>query len=158
MKKFGLIAIATIFCLAFSCEEENNNSQTNPEDMNVKDISNSDCKDFEIKCTRNEDCVNYYTVDEEYLRFERINAAFNCCFDSVIIDVKPGAGNTITITETENAGLCDCICLYDIESTIGPLDYGEYDILIAEQYNDTMAFSLDFKDDTGGQYCETRSG
>jgi len=157
MKIFGLIAVAVIFCLAFSCEEENNN-QANPVDLNVKDISDSGCKNFDIKCTSDEGCVNYYTVNEKYLKFERTNAAFNCCIDFVIIDSKLDSVNTITITEQENAGYCDCICLYDIEYTVGPLDYGQYDIIIIEQSFDTLNFSVDFKDNTHGQYCEPRSG
>jgi hypothetical protein len=157
MKKFVLIAFAVVFGLAFSCEEENNN-QTEPRDLNVKDITDSGCKEFDIKCTNNESCVDYSTENADYLKFKRTNAAFNCCIDYVIIESKLDSTGTITITERENAGYCDCICLYDIEYTMGPLDYGKYDIVIIEQSFDTLDFSLDFDYDTHGQYCEERSG
>jgi hypothetical protein len=157
MKKPVVIVIFVLVWLAFSCEIEKSEN-TRPVNPVVTGISYVGCKELDLKCTRNEDCVIYETVNDSSLKINRINAAFNCCFDYLLINIETADNSTIKITEKENAGLCNCICLYDIEYTVGPLNYGLYSIDIYEQSGDTISFNIDFNKDTSGEYCEERTG
>lgn len=156
MKTPGVIMMFVLVWIAFSCEIEIS-EDTKPVNPVVTGISHSECKEYDLKCTRNEDCVIFETVNDSCLKFNRINAAFNCCIDYLLISIETDNSNTIKITERENAGLCHCICLYDIEYTIGPLNYGLYSIDIYEQSGDTIFFNIDFNKDTQGEYCEERT-
>jgi hypothetical protein len=53
---------------------------------------------------------------------------------------------------------CDCICLYDLEYTIGPLEYGAYLLRVIEECADTMTVEFEFSATTQGSYCELRDG
>ncbi len=157
MEKSFIIFLFISLFITYSCEEKMSDN-INYGDPYVTGISNSGCKEPDLKCTRNEDCVIYETVNDSCLLFKRINVAFNCCFDSVIIGVDVDDNNTITITEVENAGNCKCNCIYDIEYIIGPLNYGLYNVIIDEQYADSISFTIDFNEDTQGEYCVERTG
>jgi hypothetical protein len=162
MKNSAVIVIIMSLCFAFSCEIEKS-EKTKPVNPGVMNISDSGCKNFDSKCTRNEDCVIYETINDSCLRFQRINVPFNCCIDSVLVSIEADNNNMIRITERENAGYCDCVCLYDIEYTIGPLNYGLYSIIIDEEYlffmhenSDTISFDINFNKQTQGEYCIER--
>ena len=89
----------------------------------------------------------------------RISNAFNCCIDNVKIHTSIDQEWVITVKETEICPQpCDCICLYDLEYTIGPLEYGTYLLQIVEEYADTMTVEFKFSGSTQGSYCELRDG
>ena len=50
------------------------------------------------------------------------------------------------------------LCLYDLDYTIGPLEYGAYTLLVIEEYADTMIVEFEFSASTRGSYCEIREG
>jgi hypothetical protein len=125
----------------------------------ISKIKHSDCKTLKSLQSAKQDCVEYQTISGNYLKIKRINTAFNCCIDGILVLVKENQNNEITISETEICTTpCSCNCLYDIEYTLGPLDYGTYTFHIIEEYADTMNFVIDFTSSTQGTYCEERTG
>ena len=146
----------TLFIIIItSCENEQGSNNGPAEISNIK---HSDCKSLNSLKSVKQDCVEYQTINGNYLRIKRINIAFNCCIDGVLVLVKDTQNKEIIIHETEIISTpCDCICLYDIEYTLGPLDYGIYSFQIVEQYADTMKFEVMFTSSTNGEYCEERN-
>jgi len=139
----------------FSCENEQETA-TGP--INVSNIKHSSCKTFKSLADKNQNCIEYQTVNDNYLKINRINVAFNCCIDGVDIKTTVDQERVITITEIEIHPACNCLCLYDIEYTIGPLEYGMYTLRIIEGYADTMTVVFRFSATTQGSYCEVRDG
>ncbi len=153
IKGFLFIFICIPFLI--SCENEQEPA-TGP--LNVSDIKHSNCKTFKSLVSAKQDCIEYQTVNDNYLKINRINVAFNCCIDDVDIKTTVDQKRAITITETDINPACNCLCLYDIEYTIGPLEYGMYILRIIEGYGDTMTVVFRFSATTQGSYCEVRDG
>jgi hypothetical protein len=99
------------------------------------------------------------------LRVSRVNAAFNCCPDSLFVEVALD-DSTITITEKEDltGGGCYCLCLFDLDYTIAGVPPGSYRIRVVEPYRDTnetnpaLQFSVDLAITPSGTFCVQRSG
>jgi len=160
--KRNLLFIPSLFiffvCIPFfiSCENELE-PDTGP--INVSGIKHTGCKTFKSLVSEKQDCVEYQTVDNNYLKINRINTAFNCCIDGVLVVVTDNQTNEITIKETEICtNPCYCNCLYDLEYTLGPMEYGTYSFHVIEEYADTMSFAIEFSATTQGSYCEVRDG
>jgi hypothetical protein len=154
---FILYLLVFFLCIPsfISCENEQE-SATGP--INVSDIKHSSCKTFKSLVSEKQDCIEYQTVNDNYLKINRINVAFNCCIDDVDIKTTVDQERVITITETEISPACNCLCLYDLEYTIGPLEYGMYTLRIIEGYADAMTVVFRFSATTQGSYCEVREG
>ena len=143
-----------IFVIA-ACENE---QEPIPGKLIVTDKKHTDCKSFKSFTSPKQDCVEYRTIDSNYLKINRVNVAFNCCIDDVNIKSSVDQNNIITILETEVCSSpCDCNCLYDLEYTIGPLEYKVYTLRIIEEYADTMVIEFEFSQSTEGEYCEERN-
>ncbi len=153
MKGFLFLFICIPFLI--SCENEQK-AVSGP--INVSGIKHTDCKTFKSLADKNQDCIEYQTVNDHYLRINRINVAFNCCIDGVDVKTTVDQEGVIIITETDVNPRCNCICLYDIEYTIGPLEYGIYTMRIIEGYGNTMTVKFEFSATTQGSYCEVRDG
>lgn len=73
-----------------------------------------------------------YDVDKRLLRIEHVNAALNCCPEySTSVTIS---GGRVKITETESAGMCHCLCLYDFAFEVTDLPVGVYGIKVEEEY------------------------
>ncbi|MBN2521786.1 MAG: hypothetical protein JXB24_00850 [Bacteroidales bacterium] len=127
-------------------------------------ISNTGCKSFESDNVKNNipgtvSCINYVldpTTGE--LLVKHVNAGFNCCPDSLycIISVD---GDTIVIEEFEKDGLCDCLCLFDLDIKLEGVIPKEYYMKVIEPYvedEEKLYFDLDLSDSLEGTYCVTR--
>jgi hypothetical protein len=107
----------------------------------------------------NEDCVDYHYNGDNVLLLTHLNAAFNCC---------PAIGAEITvrdhvimITEKETSGLCDCLCLFDLDYQIVNLPPGEYVIKVIEPYlgegDKPLEFVVNLSETPAGTYCVERN-
>ncbi len=56
------------------------------------------------------------------------NATYDCCPIDIAITLSVD-GNTLRLTEEYTDGGCDCICCFDVESTIAGLEPGEYHVI-----------------------------
>ncbi len=138
-----------------SCENEQE-PDTGP--LTVSGIKHTGCKTFKSLVSAKQDCIEYQTINDHYLKINRLNVVFNCCIDDVDIKTTVDQERVITITETDINPACNCLCLYDIEYIIGPLEYGTYLLRIIEEYADTMTVKFEFSATTQGSYCEARDG
>lgn len=79
------------------------------------------------------DCVQYLYSNTGILSLKHINAAFNCCPEEIITDISIN-NDTIRIAEDEKNGLCDCICLFDLQYELRNIEPGDYTIIFEEPY------------------------
>lgn len=106
------------------------------------------------------DCVQYTFDRSNTLSIVHRNAGFNCCPLAIDVDLAV-IGDTLRITETEQAALCDCDCLYDLEYQIHNLPPGVYVIDLPEMYmpngDDPLRFTADIYNIAVDTFCVTRS-
>lgn len=139
-----------------SCEDDTGKHSNPPAE--ISEIKHEGCKTEKSILNSKTDCFKYEVYNGNYLKINRVNVAFNCCIDLVLVQISEIRESTITITETESCSMpCYCNCLYDLEYVIGPLDYGTYTIQIVEQYADTMNIMIEFSAISAGEYCEERN-
>ncbi len=148
MKKSALFFLIGIFLFVASCgdEEENNNNIVtyNSECLYMKDGSTDDYSAINFQ---------YYTQDKR-LVFKHINTAFNCCPGELSATVLR-EGQLISISESEEEGLCSCLCLYNLEMELNNVAVGIYDITINEPYvhdDPTLRFQINLNDSLQGTY------
>lgn len=136
------LVLATVTCSLFlvTCNDDSpvRSKQSGP---TVRLISKTSCKSFDANslgaaasaCTQ--DCITFWTDSANTLHVKHINAAFNCCMESLTVTIQT-KGEVALITESDNmeSGGCRCICLYDAEYEISNLPAGVHKIEIAEPY------------------------
>jgi hypothetical protein len=106
----------------------------------------------------NQSCIVYNYTEDMVLHMQHVNAVFNCC---PVMDWNITiSGNVITVEEIEVEGLCDCICLFDVEFEISDLLPGNYQINFIEPYwhenYNKLEFSIDLSTSSSGTYCVDR--
>lgn len=109
------------------------------------------------------ECVEYLYDGIGTLQLTHTNALFNCCFDSLTADIDIG-DNIIDIVEHEHpfGGMCDCICLYDINYEILNLPPAVYTIRVSNVYmenygnGEIIEFTVDLTQSLSGIYCIER--
>ncbi len=106
------------------------------------------------------DCVECFYSGSNVLSLKHLNAAFNCCPGEIISDIVV-RNDSIIITEDETEGLCDCICLFDLEYEIINIPTGEYTVLIREPYlcegDQPLSFSIQLPCLPNYCHCEFRT-
>ncbi|MBN1952512.1 MAG: hypothetical protein JW801_15020 [Bacteroidales bacterium] len=104
-------------------------------------------------------CVEYsYDASTRILTLRHINAAFNCCPGELGCIISEEE-NVISIRETEEAPMCDCNCLYDLEISISGVEKDSYTIEIDELYipeENDLSFGINLKQKTEGSVCVVR--
>ncbi|UCH82949.1 MAG: hypothetical protein JSW50_10790 [Candidatus Latescibacterota bacterium] len=107
----------------------------------------------------NEDCVDYHYNGNNILLLTHLNAGFNCC--PVIGADIAIEENNITITEKEISGLCDCLCLFDLDYEIVNIPPGVYTIKVIEPHlmpgDELLEFVVDLTAEPAGTYCVERN-
>lgn len=152
--------IFLVLFLMFGCETKIGDTS----DITGQLTSFSDCKnqkagEITAEIADSLSCVNYsYNLVNNKLLITHINAGFNCCPENLycIIYLK---NDTIIIQEYEEAALCDCNCLYDLDIEINGIVAQQYQIKFIEPYaqnQEDISFSINLKDKTEGSYCVTR--
>ncbi len=123
--------LITMLALCFLMGGVGCDKETSNESLRIKDFSYQGCKETKslLASYHGEEYVEYKAVAGGYLHIKHINALFNCCPDTIQADVSM-KDNIITIVESEVNPICDCICDYDLEYTVGPLTSNKEYILI----------------------------
>ena len=137
--KLASFILATIL-LFTNCEKNENKF------FEVKDFTHSDCKNNSQK-TSLEECIKIKTLNDNTIQINHVNAVFNCCPGELSAEgtIK---NDTITINESETEHSCNCICPYDLDYTIGKLEYGVYTIKLQTMNADYFQFNLNFNSNT----------
>jgi len=102
-------------------------------------------------------CIIYEYDGVGSLSLTHVDAGLNCCpVPTITVDIE---GNTITITEADD-GMCDCLCLYDIEYQVENLPPGQYRIMVHEAVpieGDPIDFVADLTQAGSNLFCEART-
>jgi hypothetical protein len=106
----------------------------------------------------NQDCIRYEYMGGGLLLIKHINAGFNCCPEiRAMVNVR---ADSLIIIEREIAGLCDCLCLFDLHYQILGLDPGVYRVTVFQEYLDQddepLDFSMDLISSSSGEHCVER--
>lgn len=171
MKKvvYSLLVVTFIGLNIVCCEEKGNDgNQGNGDIQEVISgqlISNSPCKgSIKVDAPADEvpDSISRvdYSYDDETRRLtlKHINAGFNCCPDSLYCEIEL-KGDTIMIEEFEEAALCNCNCVYDLEIEVDSVEMKKYQVKFVEPYageQDKLVFGIDLAAAANGSYSVIR--
>ena len=162
-EKKNLLAGFVIFILFCACET--NSRDNDLPGISGKITSHSACKGLKSACSLNLipdslSCINYaFETSTGKLTIEHINAAFNCCPDSLYCKVG-FSGDTVVVQEFEKKAGCKCNCLYDLHIEISGLAAKKYPVRIIEPYcgeQQPLIFIMDLTKNTEGMVCVNRS-
>ena len=126
-------------------------------------VGGAECKSYGAKDdTLEQDCIVYDYDGEGTLNLTHVNDMFNCCPESLYITVNV-EDNVISVDEYETDGLCDCICMFDLEYRIINLSPGIYTLNVNNVYYygsfysiEPIEFEIDLTSPTSGVYCVDR--
>ncbi len=158
---FGISLLAASLFLT-GCEESTGDSQTGPIEGEL--VSYSNCKVFKSTLQQgdyneNTSCVTYsYNSKDKKLSLKHINAGFNCCPGVLYCNIQV-SGDSIIITEFEEAPGCHCNCLFDLNIVVRGVEIKNYIIKLDEPYcgdQDKLIFSIDLNKSSSGEYCVNR--
>lgn len=147
MKKKNILSIilfSAIFTLT-ACSKDSNVES----DARLLHFSNSGCKSYETtRGTEPDEESSFFqetvvckAVDNNRLRIIHQHAVL-CCEIKINVTVTV-AGNKITITE-EQPPLTNCICFYDLDMVIGPLENTRYELIIHKNKAIYESISFDY--------------
>ena len=112
----------------------------------------------DVPCNR--DCIQWTYDSSGILYLTHVNTGFNCCPDSVhaVIAISD---STIQIQENERYGLCDCLCLFDLEYSFENITPAIWTIQIEGLYtvddDPPLIRTISLADSSEGQFCVQRS-
>lgn len=140
MKLFNISILIFAFIL-LSCEDSENQTNNSNNANNTNNVNNSNVTvDYDhTTCKTNLksmvdyqfagfECIYYSYDGAGNLFISHINAIFNCCPDETLGltgDLVLN-GNSITVTESDNGGMCSCMCPYDLNYTLTGIEAGNY--------------------------------
>lgn len=127
-------------------------------------VNSTDCNDF--KSTAEAEhisdtlcCIEFsYDAEDEKLQLKHINAGFNCCPEKIKGEIS-FENDSVIIKESEKDGLCDCLCLYDLDYTLSGISKKTYTICFIEPYagdQEKLNVCIDLTKNTEGSYCLVR--
>ncbi|MEA1996829.1 MAG: hypothetical protein U9N45_04295 [Gemmatimonadota bacterium] len=80
------------------------------------------------------------TVEEGLASFTHSNALFNCCMDSLTLEMSV-TGRVVRVVETEHCGTpCKCICGYTVYGELEGLEPGVYTLEICPDMSGKTVF------------------
>jgi len=136
---------------AFGCKD--NENLLIPEDrlLEVKYSTYIGCKSEKNSVDDISEYIELQTVDSNYLEVNHINVLFNCC-PSIIVQARV-EDRVIICNEIDTLPLCNCMCLFDINYIIGPLEYNKYTFKLLRDYGkDAFEHDIDFNKKTNLKY------
>ncbi|MBN1164933.1 MAG: hypothetical protein JXB45_10165 [Candidatus Krumholzibacteriota bacterium] len=158
----------SLLCLAAGCEKESTPATGLPSDApSGAIIGSTSCKSWNEKLTaitipQDQDCFGYSYDGADTLRIKHTNAGLNCC-PGTITAVITIQNNTITISESEgqDAIMCHCLCLYDLDYLITGIAPGVYTVIFEEKClndeDEILQEVIDLSTATQGGHCVERT-
>jgi hypothetical protein len=155
-----VLFVMLIIAFNYSCEKED---QTGT-DFSGKLTTHSTCKSFKTTNTESGipdtlSCVEFtFEGADNKLLIKHINAGFNCCPESLYCDIVL-ENDTIFIHEHEKDGMCDCLCLFDLNIEITGVEAKKYQVKFIEPYaidQEKLDFEADLKNNPTASVCVTR--
>lgn len=138
---------ALVFFLFISCEK--NHDKANVNNIKISNLEFTGCTD-DTKHSKSMDfCVIIKTLNNNHLEILNKNSEFCCGTESVKITYEL-LEDSLIIHEFDEGPYSYCFCKHDIKFKIGPLDYGNYKIILIEPensyYRDTLFFEFNHAD------------
>jgi hypothetical protein len=116
--------------------------------LSIKDFFVSDCKTKGVSSKGiDPEYITIKTVDDYYILVNHINAMFNCEPGQITVTIEVSS-NEISMDENESSSLANCICPYDIDFKLGPLQYGVYILKFKRGVLTFKEYILDFRKST----------
>ncbi len=144
LKLTGLL-FATILILVFtSCEKFEISGE---ETLVVKKITYSGCKSSNKKSLKTE-TITLKAINDNELKITHSNVVFPCCPNGELKAEAYRSNDTIFLNEYYTDISCDCLCPYDLEYTIGKLDYGKYTVVLKIYNHEHFTFKFNFNPNT----------
>lgn len=156
-----MLFLLLIFAGACSTEPEN----SGPENLTIEILGKPQCNhsnlaDFHAQTPASQSCLEYaFDKDNGKLILRHLNAAFNCCPDSLWCKVIL-KNDTIIIQEFEKNKGCKCDCLYDLDLEVRGIESGKYQVQLIEPYaegQDEICFKMDLLNRKQGSHCVQRT-
>ena len=158
-----LMMIIALCCLASGCNDTGctGSDSTGPIGQLVRSTG---CKTWELEAdtegvSASQDCIQWRFDGRRRLTLKHINAGFNCCpkFDAVTYVEN----DTIFIVEVETEGLCDCLCLFDLDYEIRGLEPGVSQVIVTQEClredDEPLDFTMDLLTSPTGRHCVERT-
>ncbi len=149
-----LFAVTTLILLigGVRCEKEKINT------IQLRDFSYTGCKgnsdmtkqSVSEAIFKDQEYIEYMAIEDGYLHIKHINAQFNCCPDTIMVNFSVD-NNSVVITEDEQIPKCNCFCDYDLEYNIGPLSSKKYTILIYKGNLEQTKFNIKYNSSIKGK-------
>lgn len=136
----GTILLATLFTLLFSagCDRDSTDIQQSTNVPTATLVQSSGCRhvvnDREARYTTTPDCVILTYDRHKILRLRHTNAVMNCCISGHTVSALVSDGLIRVVEQERYDGTqpCRCLCLYDLEYEVRPIEPGIYRIVIDE--------------------------
>jgi hypothetical protein len=143
MKHQILFSFLVIAIALTSCKKE-----FPDEPLAIDKLSVSDCK------TKGDgskgidpEYITIKTVDDYYLHFSHFNSILNCEPGKITVAIEIKS-DTISVNETEESSIANCVCPYDIDFRLGPLEYGIYPVKFKKRDLTIKEYSLNYNKST----------
>jgi len=151
-----LLFLASIVIIA-SCRKNEENSNNFSGKLTAQTNCKNNTKSAELD--DNHSCVEFsFDQQNQLLKIKHINAGFNCCPEKLYSEIWL-SNDSIFIQEFEQAALCRCNCLYDLEFEISGVEQKGYHLIFIEPYaknQKQLAFDIDLNSSATGKFCVTR--
>ena len=113
-----------------------------------RDLLISDCKTKGgISKGYDAEYITLITHEDYFILINHVNSLFNCDPGQITLTVDK-EDNTITLDENELMKGMHCLCPYDLTCTVGPLHYGQYNMIFKKAGVTLKEYSLDFNKST----------
>jgi hypothetical protein len=152
-----VLTLAGVLLLILACDREPASIPA------IQFIGSTGCKGHFLKTepdSANLDCIQYAWLKGDTLVIKHVNAGFNCCPGGFGTTLRV-SGDTLIVEEREDAAMCDCDCLFDLDYYLSGVARRTWWLRIVEPYVDTLKeealFSrIELRKEASGEFCVTR--
>lgn len=155
----SILLLLTLALLSAGCTEDNPVDGADPYGELLETVGCKAAKgSADALLASGEECLQW-DLRAGVLNLTHVNAAFNCCPESLAAEVLID-GQSITVIEEEffgTNGECDCICLFDLHIAIYDLAPDVYTVSVSGPYSpEPLDTTIDLVAQPTGSYCEDR--
>jgi hypothetical protein len=143
--------------IVLGCKKDNDLMRLDNRILEVRNINISQCKsevitnDLNVTYDENsEEYLKIQTVDSNFLKINHCDVWFNC-YPSIEITAKI-ENRVIIYSATDTLPLYNCVCLYDLECNIGPLEFTQFTFEYHRAGTLIKKFNLNFNNSTNEIY------
>jgi hypothetical protein len=137
---FGIIAI-----IVFGCKSDSDKIKPEDRILTIQNSTSIGCKSVSIDDEAGE-YIELQADEGNYLRISHINALFNCT-PAIVLHAEVLEGRII-YSEGDTLAGSNCVCLFDLTCTIGPLEYDQYTFELNRAGDKIAEFDFNYTNST----------